>query len=82
MVLQHSYMLTKDKITLLIIYVDDIVITRHDKEEMAHPKKRLAWKVEINDLGKMQYFLGIEVARSRNLYLPEKIHFAPLDRNN
>lgn len=71
----------KDKITPLIVYVDNIVITRHDKEEMAHLKKQLSQKVGINDLGKVQYFLGIEVARSRNLYLQEKIYFAPLDRN-
>jgi hypothetical protein len=52
----------KSKLTLLIVYVDDIVATGDDKEEIAQLKKLLAQEFEINDLRKLQYFLGIEVA--------------------
>ncbi len=52
------------KITLLIVYVDDIVVTGDDKEEMALLKECLAQEFEIKDLGRLKYFLGIEVARS------------------
>jgi ADP-heptose:LPS heptosyltransferase len=48
----------KDKITLLIVYVDNMVVTGDDKEEMARLKKLLAQVFEIKDLRKQQYFLG------------------------
>jgi hypothetical protein len=35
------------------------------KEEMAQLKKLLAQEFQIKDLEKLQYFLGIEVARSK-----------------
>ena len=47
----------KGKITLLIVYVDDIVMTGDDKEEMARLKNLLAREFEIKDLGKLRYFL-------------------------
>ncbi|XP_070049840.1 uncharacterized mitochondrial protein AtMg00810-like [Nicotiana tomentosiformis] len=53
------------KLTLLIVYVDDIVMTVDDKEEMSRLKK-LAHEFEIKDLGKLQYFFRIEVARSKS----------------
>lgn len=40
-------------------------MTRDDKEEMAWLKKLLARECEIKDLEELQYFLGIEVARSK-----------------
>nr|CAD1835548.1 unnamed protein product [Ananas comosus var. bracteatus] len=52
------------KITILIVYVDDIVITGNDPQEMSKLKCYLAKEFEIKDLGKLRYFLGIEVARS------------------
>ncbi len=40
----------RGKITLLIIYMDDIVATDEDREEMAHLKERPAQEFEIKDL--------------------------------
>lgn len=51
-------------ITILAIYVDDIVITRDDVEEITSLKKKLGRSFEIKDLGRLRYFLGIEIARS------------------
>ncbi|KAK8945162.1 hypothetical protein KSP39_PZI008022 [Platanthera zijinensis] len=53
------------KITVLIVYVDDIVITGDDHEEIQNLKQKLAREFEVKDLGKLKYFLGIEVARSK-----------------
>lgn len=39
-------------------------MTRDNVEEMATLEKHLAQEFEIKDLGKLQYFLGIKVARS------------------
>ncbi len=54
----------RGKITLLIVSVDDIIVIGDDKEKIARLKTLLAQEFEIKDLGKLRYFLGIEVARS------------------
>ncbi|XP_028088127.1 uncharacterized protein LOC114288733 [Camellia sinensis] len=53
-----------DKITVLIVYVDDIVATGNDEEKMSKIKAQLSREFEIKDLGPLRYFLGIEIARS------------------
>ncbi|KAK2450461.1 putative mitochondrial protein [Trifolium repens] len=58
------------KIAILIVYVDDIVLTGDDIVEMAKVKEKLAVDFEIKDLGSMRYFLGIEVARSKDGSVP------------
>ena len=54
------------KITILIVYVDDIIVTEDDLEKIEKLKKQLAKEFEIKELGQLKYFLGIEVAHSRN----------------
>ena len=43
---QHN----KNKIAILIVYVDDIVVTGDDSEEIAHLKAQLAQAFEVKDL--------------------------------
>jgi hypothetical protein len=52
-------------ITVLIVYVDDIILTGNDEIEMERLKRNLAADFEIKDLGPLKYFLGMEVARSK-----------------
>ena len=52
------------KVTALIIYVDDMVLTGDDPEEMTLLQQNLAAEFEMKSLGNLKYFLGIEVARS------------------
>ena len=59
---KHS---SEGKITILIVYVDDIILTGDDCGEMNRLKKRLAEEFEIKDLGALKYFLGMEFARSK-----------------
>ena len=60
------YKHSKDgKIAILIVYVDDIVLTDNDKEELDRLKRRLVVEFEIKDLGALKYFLGKEFARSK-----------------
>ncbi|KAH9696724.1 reverse transcriptase Ty1/copia-type domain-containing protein [Citrus sinensis] len=54
-----------EKISLLIVYVDDIILSRNDEEELQKLKKQLAQEFEVKDLGNLKYFLGMEVARSK-----------------
>ena len=54
------------KIAILIVYVDDIIIlTRSDEAKIARLKKCLAAEFETKDLGTLQYFLGMEIAKSK-----------------
>ena len=50
---------------MLIVYVDDIILTGNNEEEIRKLKKFLALEFEIKDLGGLKYFLGMEIARSR-----------------
>ena len=52
------------KITILAVYVDDIIITGDDQEEIKRLKECLSKEFEVKDLGNLKYFLGIEVART------------------
>ncbi|GJU66618.1 ABC-2 type transporter family protein [Tanacetum coccineum] len=54
------------KVTALIVYVDDMVVTENDPEEMKNLQTILATEFELKDLGHLKYFLGIEVARSKS----------------
>ena len=54
------------KVTALIVYVDDMVLTGDDPCEMKALQEYLATKFEMKDLGQLKYFLGIEVARSKH----------------
>jgi hypothetical protein len=56
----------KGKLTALIVYVDDMVVTGNDEEGIRRLRDYLAKEFEMKDLGALRYFLGIEVARSRH----------------
>jgi Reverse transcriptase (RNA-dependent DNA polymerase) len=56
----------EEKICILVVYVDDIVLTDNDPTEMKRIKTSLVIEFEMIDLGELHYFLGIEVARSKN----------------
>lgn len=47
--------------TLLLLYVDDMIITGDDSEYIAFVKARLSEQFLMSDLGPLRYFLGIEV---------------------
>ena len=53
------------KITALIVYVDNMIITGDDVEEISRLQEQLSTEFEMKNLGGLKYFLGIEVARSR-----------------
>ncbi|RVW87314.1 Retrovirus-related Pol polyprotein from transposon RE2 [Vitis vinifera] len=53
------------RMTILIVYVDDIILTRDDTGKVERLKKVLATEFEVKVLGQMQCFLGMEVAKSR-----------------
>lgn len=52
---------------MFIVYVDDIVIIRDDKEKIEHMKRFLVREFEVKDLGKLKYFYGMDVSQTRNV---------------
>lgn len=59
---------TKDigsSLLILLVYVDDIIVTCSDIRAIMQLKHLLHSQFKIKDLGDLRYFLGIEVARSQ-----------------
>ena len=50
-------------LTLLIVYVDDIVITGNDLAEIQSLERHLDQNFQVKRLGSLKYFLGIEFTR-------------------
>ena len=51
-------------IGVLLVYVDNIVITSSDSALLAHLKTHLSNSFHMKDLGPLMYFLSLEVHRS------------------
>jgi len=59
--------------TIVLVYVDDIIITGDNQNEIEGVKRNLKQKFEIKDLGKLKYFLGIEIAHStKGLFISQR----------
>ncbi|WVZ08647.1 hypothetical protein V8G54_021993 [Vigna mungo] len=56
---------TNSNVTILVIYVDDIVLTGNDLTEITHITHLLDTTFKIKDLGNLKFFLGLEVARNK-----------------
>ena len=52
--------------TALLVYVDDIILTRNDIEVIHRITTLLDQAFKIKDLGTLKFFLGLEVARSQH----------------
>jgi len=65
--LDHSLFIKKssDSFTVLLVYVDDIILAGTSLLEFQHIKSILDTSFKIKDLGQLKYFLGIEVAHSK-----------------
>lgn len=60
----HTLFCTHDhnNITLLLVYVDDMIVTGNNMDEIKKLPTYLAKEFEIKDLGLLKYFLGIKVS--------------------
>ncbi len=52
---------TNRGIVVIVIYVDDLIITIDSDVDIFDLKKLLKQNFETKDLGELRYFLGIEV---------------------
>ena len=68
---------------MVLIYVDDLIITGSNADSIAALKKKLQGKFPVKDLGPLKYFLGIEVATSRKgLFLNQRKYTIDLLRDS
>ena len=64
---------------VVLIYVDDLIITGDNVDEIANLKISLQQKFSIKDLGVLKYFLGIEMASSnKGLFLNQRKYILDL----
>ena len=65
--------LIADGVTTFLVYVGDIIVTETDEREKHEVKQRLTTEFEIKELGKLKYFLDIEVAYStQGIFISQK----------
>eukprot|EP00253_Pinus_taeda_P009756 PITA_09756 len=50
---------------ILVLYVDDLILTGSDSNLIYHVKSSLKKKFEMTDLGHLHYFLGLQVLQSK-----------------
>ncbi len=55
---------TNHGIVVIVIYVDDLIITKDSDADIFDLKNLLKQKFEMKDLGELRYFFGIEVILS------------------
>ncbi|XP_070025704.1 uncharacterized mitochondrial protein AtMg00810-like [Nicotiana sylvestris] len=62
-------------IDIILVYVDDFLITGSDIKLIAEAKHILNNNFKMKDLGELQYFLGIEFARSsKGVLMKQRIY--------
>uniref|UniRef100_A0A2N9GWD9 Integrase catalytic domain-containing protein n=1 Tax=Fagus sylvatica TaxID=28930 RepID=A0A2N9GWD9_FAGSY len=67
---------TSTGITLILLYVDDMIITGDDTAGICDLQKFLSQQFEMKDLGILSYFLGLEVTYSSDGYYLSQAKYA------
>ncbi|TYK30390.1 putative mitochondrial protein [Cucumis melo var. makuwa] len=67
---------TPQGIVLLLLYVDDMIITGNDPQAISDLQHYLGQHFEMKDLGSLNYFLGLEVSRRSDGYLLSQAKYA------
>ncbi|GJW73842.1 ribonuclease H-like domain-containing protein [Tanacetum coccineum] len=77
--LRNGLVSDKGVFLTLLVYMDDIIITGNSISEIEKFKVYLKSKFMIKDLGKLKYFLGIEVVDTdKGIYLNQRKYFLDL----
>ncbi|KAL8155990.1 hypothetical protein AgCh_001157 [Apium graveolens] len=77
------------KYLIISLYVDDLIFTGNDEKMMVKFKESMMKEFDMSDLGKMRYFLGIEVVQlnggifiSQTKYVMEVLRRFGMEYNN
>ncbi|KAL5577449.1 hypothetical protein UlMin_019148 [Ulmus minor] len=55
----------KGKLAIVLVYVDDLIITGDDEAEILRTKENLSVRFQMKELGQLKHFLGLEVDRTQ-----------------
>lgn len=55
-----------DKLAIILVYVDDLIITGDDENEIRQIRENLSVRFQMKELGELKHFLGLEVERTRD----------------
>ena len=71
------------KITLLLVYVNDIIVTGNNVENIHHLTALLDQRFTLNNMGNLNYFLGFAIARgSKGIILSQRKYIIDLLSEN
>ena len=54
------------KVAIVLVYVDDLIITSDDEEEISQIKGNLSVRFQMKALGELKYFLSLKVKRPKD----------------
>lgn len=54
------------KLAIVLVYVDDIIITGDDEEEIQQSRRNLLVRFQMKELGELKHFLGLELKETGN----------------
>jgi hypothetical protein len=57
------FKLISDRLIYLILYVDDMLLIRNDKEIIQVVKTQLSFKLDMKDIGTANFILGMKIKR-------------------
>ena len=49
------------KLAVVLVYVDDLIITRDDEDEIRRIRENLVVRFQMKELGELKHLLGLEV---------------------
>ena len=55
-----------EKLSIVLVYVDDIIITGDDTSEIQRTRENLSVRFQMKELGELKHFLGLEVERKES----------------
>ncbi|XP_009798968.2 uncharacterized mitochondrial protein AtMg00810-like [Nicotiana sylvestris] len=73
---EYVYMIPPPGLVLVLVYVDDLLITGSNPTMIEASKLILQQHFKIKDLGEMKYFFGLEIARSKQGILVRQRNFS------
>ena len=62
---QCLYQERGNHLIILVLYVDDLILTCSDPKLITHVKSSLKQNFEMSDLGHLHYFLGLQVLQTK-----------------
>lgn len=52
------------KLTIVLVYVDDLIVTEEDKDEVQRARRNMQGRFQMKDFVELNHFLGIKMERT------------------